>query len=321
MFDWIDLASWKTGIITADSVEFTIWAILGAGISIASGYGIFRNVKRARIIEDTPTSKIRSAVQGYVEIIGSGQYFNKNPVMAPLTLTECIWYAFEIEKKEVRHTSKGTRTHWRTVESKTSPDYFKLTDETGYCIVNPHGAEVHPDTKDVWYGHSRWPNKASVLKARQKSFFNSGDYRYTEKRIHHDENLYALGSFRTVGPDADMQTIRQSVSRLLNAWKGQQEALLEKFDTNQDGEIDLAEWEKVRKAAHNKVMQNRLEKAIEPITNMLEKTNQRYQPFILSTKPQKELSRRFRMFAAFSLVVFVIVAPLYIWMLFVRFNI
>ncbi|MEJ2141597.1 MAG: hypothetical protein P8Y24_04460 [Gammaproteobacteria bacterium] len=160
-----------------------------------------------------------------------------------------------------------------------------------------------------------------MIKARQKSFFTSGNYRYTEKRIHQDENIYALGNFRTVGPDADMQTIRQSVSRLLSAWKGQQQALLEKFDSNQDGEIDIREWEQVRKAAHESVMRERLEKAVEPITHLLEKTIHRHQPFILSTKPQKALSRRFRIFAGLSLVVFVIVAPLFIWMLFVRFSV
>lgn len=321
MFDWINLAPWKADIIAADPVEFLVWSILGAAIVLASGFGIFRNVRRARIIEDTPTSKIRSAAQGYVEIIGTGKYFNSTPVIAPLTLNECIWYSFAIEKKEVRHTSKGSQTHWRTVESKTSPDYLKVIDETGECVINPAGAEVHPDIKDVWYGHSRWPDKASVIRARQKSFFNSGDYRYTEQRIHHDDNLYALGNFRTVGPDADMQTIKQSISRLLNAWKSQQQALLEKFDSNQDGEIDLREWEQVRKAAHDKVMRDRLEKAVEPITHLLENTGQRYQPFILSTKPQKALSRRFRIFAGLSLLVFVVVAPLFIWMLFVRLSV
>ena len=77
------------------------------------------------------------------------------------------------------------------------------------------------------------------MNARKKSFFTSGDYRYTERRIHHGEDLYALGSFRTVGPDADRQSIKQSVSKLLNVWKGQQEALLKKFDVNQDGYDDL----------------------------------------------------------------------------------
>ena len=320
MFDWIDLASWKAGIISADTVEFLVWTIIGGVITGLSGFGIFHNLRRARIIEDTPTSKVRSAVQGYVELIGIGQYFNQSPVVAPLTLTECIWYHFKIEKKEVRHTSKGTETHWRTVESKNSPDYFKLLDDTGHCVVNPHDAEVHPETEDSWYGHTRWPDKASVISARKKSFFNSGDYRYTEKRIHHGDALYTLGSFRTVGPDADAQSIKESVSKLLNIWKSQQQDLLEKFDNNQDGEIDLQEWERVRMTAKGQVMRNRLDRAVEPVTHLLQKTGERYQPFIISTKPQKALTRRFRTFAGLSLAVFVIIAPLIIWMLIVRFS-
>jgi len=320
MFDWIDLASWKAEIISADTVEFLVWVIIIGVITAISGFGIFHNLRRARIIEDTPTSKIRSAVQGYVELIGIGQYFNDTPVVAPLTLTECIWYHFKIEKKEVRHTRKGTETYWRTVESKNSPDYFKLLDDTDHCVINPHDAEVHPKTEESWYGYTRWPNKASVINARKNSFFNSGDYRYTEKRIHHDDALYALGNFRTVGPDADAQSIKESVSKLLNIWKGQQQALLEKFDSNQDGEIDLQEWQRVRTVAKGQVMRDRLERAVEPVTHLLQKTGERYQPFILSSKPQKALTRRFRIFAGLSMAVFVIIAPLFIWMLSVRFG-
>ncbi|MGD8484259.1 MAG: EF-hand domain-containing protein [Thioalkalispiraceae bacterium] len=319
MFDWIDVSAWKASILAADNIEFMVWTLIGGGITLFSGFGIFHNLRRARVIEDTPTSKIRSAVQGYVELIGVGQYFNDTPVLAPLTLSECIWYQYMIEKKEVRHTKRGSETYWRTVESKSSPEYFKLLDDTGHCVVNPHDAEVHPAIKNTWYGHSRWPSKASVMNARKNSFFNSGDYRYTEKRIHHGDALYALGNFRTVGPDADAQTIKQSVSRLLNIWKGQQQALLEKFDTNQDGEIDLQEWEQVRNAAKKHVMRDRLKRAVEPVTHLLQKTGERYRPFIISTRPQKALTRRYRIFAAISLLVFIITAPLFIWMLLVRF--
>ena len=320
MFEWIDLAAWKAEIISSDKVEFLVWSIIGGVIAGVSGYGIFHNLRRARIIEDTPTSKVRSAAQGYVELIGIGQYFSEKPVFAPLTLTECIWYHYEIEKKEVRHTSKGTETHWRTVESKYSPDYFKLLDDTGHCVINPHDAEVHSKIEDRWYGHSRWPSKASVINARKKSFFTSGDYRYTEKRIHHGNALYILGHFRTVDPDADAQSIKKSVSKLLKIWKGQQQSLLEKFDVNQDGEIDLQEWDRVRAAANEQVMHERLERAVEPVTHLLQKTDKHHQPFIISTKPQKTLTRRFRMFAGLSLAVFVIAAPLVIWVLIVRFG-
>lgn len=319
MSEWLSLASLRADIVSADKVEFLVWMVIGTVIVVISGFGIFHNLRRARIIEDTPTSKIRSAAQGYVELIGMGQYFNNSPVIAPLTLSDCIWYHYQIEKKEVHHTSKGTEVHWRIVESKASPDYFKLIDDTGTCIVNPDDAEVHPKVIDTWYGHHRWPGKSSVINARKKNFFNSGDYKYTEKRIHHRDALYVLGQFRTLAADAERQSLNESISRLLNVWKGRQKDLLDKFDSNGDGDIDLKEWEAVRSSAKQQVLRERLDSALEPITHFMQKTSQRYQPFIISTRPQKVLTRRFRIFSALSLSVFIVVAPLYIWMLITRF--
>ena len=320
MFEWTDLAYWKTEVISADSTEFLLWLFFSAAIAFTSGFGIFRNLRRARIIEDTPTSKIRSASQGYVELIGMGQYFNETPLYSPLTLSQCIWYHYLIEKREIRHSSKGREIYWRDIESKNSPDYFKLLDNTGYCVVNPHDAEVHPKIIDVWYGDTRWPSKNSVVNGHKKSFFSSGEYRYTEKRLAHGDGLYTLGHFKTVGPDADMQSIKESVSKLLKLWKTQQQTLLKNFDQNQDGDIDLQEWQRAREAASEQVLQGRLDNAVEPVTHLLQKTDVDYQPFIISRKPQKSLSRRFRLFAGLSLIVFIIAAPFFIWMLMIRFG-
>ena len=65
--------------------DFWLWAI---GLLIAAIVGFlisFITLHRKRIIEDTPTSKIRSAAQGYVELIGYGQLMEGQPIVAPLT--------------------------------------------------------------------------------------------------------------------------------------------------------------------------------------------------------------------------------------------
>ena len=117
-----DLNQWKTWIVTAPPQDFWIWcAFLGIAAGL-SGYGIFHFIRRARLIEDTPTAKVRSAAQGYLELIGRGKYLGDKPLVAPLTGTPCTWYSYKIE----REVQSGKQTRWSTVESEISSLPFLL---------------------------------------------------------------------------------------------------------------------------------------------------------------------------------------------------
>lgn len=59
-------------------------------------------------MEDTPTSKLRSAAQGYVELSGYGALLEGAPIIAPLTGLTCTWYSHEIEERR----RSGKNTHW-----------------------------------------------------------------------------------------------------------------------------------------------------------------------------------------------------------------
>jgi len=104
------------------------WGILiaASGVSVASFYYAFRCFVRMRIIEDTPTAKIRSAHQGYLELSGTAQSMAGEPLLAPLSGTPCCWYRFKIEKRGDKN--------WRTVESDTCDSLFQLQDSTGLCL-------------------------------------------------------------------------------------------------------------------------------------------------------------------------------------------
>ena len=115
--------------------------------------GAFYFFMRKRIMEDTPTSKIRSAAQGYVELDGVGDLLEGPPIIAPLTGATCTWYSYKIEQ----HRRSGKNSHWSTIEKGTSEDLFLIIDDTGQCIVDPEGASVTPAEKDVWYGASSRP--------------------------------------------------------------------------------------------------------------------------------------------------------------------
>ena len=311
----LDFSQWKTWVITASPQDFWIWCVFLGIAAGLSGYGIFHFIRRARLIEDTPTARVRSAAQGYLELIGRGKYLGDTPLSAPLTGTPCTWYSYKIERKV--HSGKHTR--WSTVESQVSVQPFLLVDDTGHCLINPAGAEVIPAENHIWYGNSRRP--VSGPKNTNGWFLmSSGGYRYTEQRLHADEFLYALGDFVTLNDHQGERNLDRQVSATLRTWKQKPEALLQHFDTDKNGELDLQEWERVREAARKQVLHDFLHNASTPSVHTLGKPRDG-RPFILSVQSQRNMSRKFRIKAAASLGVFVLSGPLTIWMSLLRLSV
>ena len=70
-------------ILLLDESEFWIIASISIAAALAGFYFAFHFLRRARIIEDTPTANIHSAHQGYVEIVGTAQQMDGEPTNAP----------------------------------------------------------------------------------------------------------------------------------------------------------------------------------------------------------------------------------------------
>ena len=84
------LAQFEQRIATAGNDEFWWYSTLGALLIAACWIAAFRAIRRARLIEDVPTSKIRSAVQGYVELIGHAEAMEGPAIVAPLSQLPCV---------------------------------------------------------------------------------------------------------------------------------------------------------------------------------------------------------------------------------------
>lgn len=278
------------------------WFILALLIvaTAAAFYFIWRSLHRARLIEDTPTARIRSAHQGYLEIEGEGRLLEGPPIVGPLTGTHCLWYSYQIEHRETLHDSRGRRSStWNTIQSGVSDGLFLIEDDTGRCIIDPDGAEVIAGEKDVWYGHAAFPHIGPPL---TKSWFRLGvgDYRYTEERLM-PGSVYALGWFSTVrGASTDMSA---DVSALLREWKADQAGLLGRFDRNGDGRIDVGEWDAAREAALQEVIKLRSQRVATPASNVLSRAPSDRHPFLLSAIPQQVLTMRYRRRALLALAL------------------
>lgn len=306
--------------------QFEFWALLLFCTAAALGgfFYAFRWLRRARLIEDAPTAKVRSAHQGYVELAGNARQMGGEPILAPLTGIRCCWYRYKIEKSGDKN--------WRTLESDTSDGLFLLEDETGHCLVDPEGAEVTPSDRSVWYGNERYPldrqpgrqrvERTPLLKLlgvlNRKIGF--GRYRYTEERIYPGDRLYAIGRFKSLDELDHRQSQAELTRGLLGEWKRNRAALLGRFDLNRDGKIDSREWETARKAAQTQARLALAEQQRDMIEHTLSSPNSSRHPFLLSTLADFELVRRYRLRAFGAIALFFGAGTAAVWLLGLRLS-
>jgi hypothetical protein len=281
--------------------EFWFWLLAIAGAVVVGGVAAMRWLRIARLIEDTPTSRIRSAAQGYVELAGRGLPLAGTQNLAPLTQRPCLWWRYRIAKKNQQGSGKTRRQTWVTVASGVSSLPFLLDDETGQCIVKPEGAEVVAGESLTWYGDPPWP---TALPGRTPLFSGGRDYRYFEERIYEHERVYALGEF-TSTRDAPGHDLQAQQAALLTEWKQDQAALKERFDQDRDGRVSLAEWEVARAAAKQAVQERRDERPARQVHHVLCRPAHG-QLFLLAALPPADLARRYRRRALLAFVGFVL---------------
>lgn len=278
------------------------------GLSVpAAFYYSFRFLRHTRLMEDMPTSKVRSAPQGYVELEGTVRLLDDTEIISPLTQAACVWWFYEIEKR----VQSGKNTSWKTIDKKTSDIPFLLEDDTGCCVVNPAGAEVITTESRVWYGGGAWPEGPP----RGSRFFSSGNYRYTERLIHRGAKVYALGLFSTQGVVADATAEQNALRELLAAWK-QDETKMKLFDVNRDGKVDVKEWTAARQVALKQLRQLKQEVHTSGLHSLC-KGEITAQPFILSAVLQKDLCRRWRWYSGLCFAWFLIGGALLVWQMIV----
>lgn len=247
-------------------------------VAAVGGVQFFRLQRRRRLMEDMPTARIRSAAQGYVELIGQALPPDV-PLRAPLTGSLCAWYRFRVERRK----GEGGNSGWEVEQQGVSDAQFWLDDGSGRCIVDPEGAEVRARDKRTWVGAA-----PQFVPESPGAVLWSGDaeHRYTEELILPGDRLYALGQFASLDPlqASPQDDLRERVIALKT--DPRQRAA---FDTNRDGELDAAEFAQLRAAAKAQVEQARREQAARPQTHVLRKPTGR-RIFLLSTLPPDGLS-------------------------------
>lgn len=255
-----------------------VWPYALLAMSVVSLFSWVANYRRYRQIHDLPTSRIASAAQGYVELTGRGELLDGEPISSPLSRTSCCWYSYEIEERQ-------SNNKWQTVDSGKSVKHFFLVDDTGRCVISPDGAEVL--TQD----HRSW---------------HENDRRYNEWLLLPGGVLYAIGEFVTSTAHAlSARDEREDTSALLAQWKQDQARLLERFDLDRDGRIDMKEWELARLQAQREVRKQHasVQSRSTEGTHLLRKPKDG-RLFLLANEVPDKLGARYRTWSRVHLVIF-----------------
>ncbi len=245
---------------------------------------------RLRLIADTPTARIRTASQGYLELSGIARSQGA-AIAAPLTKTPCAWFRFRVEKRR----SSGRNHRWVTVKEGTSDEPFVLEDVSGRCLVYPAGAHMPLCRRQRWFGdredQSSRNGARGWLDAGWLGIGIGNRYRFTEERIQVGDPIYLLGRFET--PRRGQEERERLERALLQVWK-RDPGRMQQIDRDGDGEVSVAEWERARReaadlAAHS---EDRLIR-MPALSRVLDPGDPR-QPYLISTRSEQELTASLR---------------------------
>jgi hypothetical protein len=167
--------------------------VTGIGLFV----GGFKWSEEKRLIENTPTSKVRSLAMGMVEVFGEAVPAKGSLLKGPLSSKDCVYYKYEIQEQRKSKNS----TYWATIRSGEERKPFYIKDETGTVLVDPNGASL--ELPQDFEFHSSWGKDPpetvmNFLKTNKISFEGwfgiNKTMRFIEYIIAPGDKLFVMGT-------------------------------------------------------------------------------------------------------------------------------
>lgn len=268
----------------------------GAFIFIGFFIYIFgsKQIYKKRLVENTPTAKIRSAAMGISELVGLAK--EKYPLKSRITAANCVFYKYLIEQET--KDSKGNK-HWSKVSEGNSANYFYLEDNTGKILVDPLNAETVL-VKDYEFIDMK----------------NGCRVRYSEWYIQPGDYVYILGTIRKF-----KDNIQDRKDRLIEKLRKLKEDKnkLNQFDADGDGQISVDEWDKAKEKIEEELLKEDLTKTQELAQDdiVIAKGTEE-DTFIISDRDEDEVKKKLLTRGALSTAAGLIIIVLMLISLFSR---
>ncbi|MBU4311311.1 MAG: E3 ubiquitin ligase family protein [Candidatus Omnitrophica bacterium] len=296
------------------------YAIFGFGFGVWSFFLGFGSLRRKRIIENIPTSTVRSLAMGLVELNGKAK--KTKPLKSALTKTDCVYYRYTVE----RYQSSGKSGHWVTVAQGDSNDcVFSLDDGTGNVTVLPCGAEfiMPPDYEfSTGLGRSLPGNLINFLDSNSinyKSFIGNHRMRFKEWRICPDELVYVLGTAKKINDPVNAH--KKRLMRRIEELKASPGRMKE-VDLNKDGRISAQEWDTAVANIEQGILEEELKShQADELMDVVVTRGDTEEIFIISDHGQKELVNKLSWQAFLGVFGGAALALVTLWYLLFRFGI
>lgn len=203
--------------LQSESSDDTLGLVVMFGAGLLLVYHGFRKWQQMRLMQDTPTEKVRSAAVGRTELTGTATPIDGiGTIDQPFTDGECLVATYEIEEWKEDNDDDGNDGHWSSVDSGTLVTPFEVDDGTGSMRVEPEedatfdissenrtrfhvGANRTPPDEVVQFFERRYDDEDGLLGRLldwDPSVRGSEKRRYTQEVIPPGERVYLLGGAR-----------------------------------------------------------------------------------------------------------------------------
>lgn len=251
-----------------------------AWLMAATAVGFFlwwHGMQLRNLVLGVPTSKIASAPQGYVELVGRAASAKRFfPEAAEFYLWKRTQIATRLRASDYREFPFNLFYTVTSVEVTENP--FCIEDDSGTALIVPVGAEVICSRGETEY---------------------AGDRKIIREHILDGDALYVLGHFTTTRPDVDVVT---TAEELVNDWKMDRNQI-KRFDTNRDGYLSGRELLDMHRAARNVAADQATAAMGEEGMNTLSPSPDGRR-FVISTLLPEQLARHYRWYLSVGLAMF-----------------
>ena len=173
------------------SPSLSFWAAIGLFAGPIWFFHGFSSFRRKRLIENTPTARIRSMAMGLVEV--NGKVSGRSHLQAPFSGRPCVFWQVEISNVTKRERGKAHIIH-----RNESGQPFFIKDDTGTALVYPRGAEcrVRYEVEEDCPGVSLPECYATYVEKHVRLYgpWRLGMLRFRERVLEEGDGVYILGT-------------------------------------------------------------------------------------------------------------------------------
>jgi hypothetical protein len=204
-------------------------SLFSVAFGIILFYKAFEWFKFKKLIENIPSSKIRSIAMGLVEVYGNVMPVKGKTIKAPYSQRDCVYYRYIVDKSSEKYGEKR-----KTIKEGEERTPFFIADDTGKVLVNPEGAILDYPDYSLYYKYETFKETRGFL--GRKSVIRCREY-----VIEANDRLYIMGT-AAKNPSVKETTAKSNTANVI-IQKGENDKVFYIYESPESEFLnDLSMW-------------------------------------------------------------------------------